>query len=331
MFNTSQTYFTSVLDFLERKGIASSSALQGIDFEQFIHYKKQQRVSLPYYSALLDYGKTTLNDPLFGFHLGCDIHSADYGVLGYLIESSENLACAIKHLLAFDKLVANIGIIDFEVAGPQAIIRWTPQAPCSEQVTLRNMAAWLTTAKQLLGNELSPTEVRLCYPFEPDSLLLLGEHLNCSVTSHCQFNEIVFPSNLLSLTFRSDNPQLHQTMTALSQQQLAQLNEHKSIKNEIIHLLSIKPNLQDCTLLQFSSLFNMSSRTLQRQLKREGCHFAKLLDKERKQRVIKQIDKMKLGELSSQLGFNEQSSFNRAFRRWFDCSPKVYLLATRQV
>jgi len=331
VLNTSQTYFASVLDFLAQQGIDSTQALDAIGFEDFPQYKKQQRVPLNYYSALLDYGKRILNDPLFGFHVGCDVHSADYGVLGYLIESSENLAMAIKHLLAFDQLVANIGRTDFSVNHQQASIRWTPHAQGSEQIVLRNMAAWLTTARQLLGDNLAPSRISLSHPFTVSQLRQLNQHLNCEVVANQPFNEISFPSQLLQHTFRSENPQLHQTMAAISQQELASINANQCAKSEIIDLLRLKPDLQDCTLLQFASVFNMSSRTLQRQLKRAGCRFAQLLDDERKQRTIKQLGSVSLGELSLQLGFNEQSSFNRAFRRWFNCSPRVYLSRSSRV
>ncbi len=325
MLNISQAYFASVLDFLEQQGISSDQALGAIEFDDFKHYKNQQRVALTYYSALLNYGKLTLNDPLFGFHVGCDVHSADYGVLGYLVESSENLAMAIKNLLAFDQLVANIGRTDFSINQQQATIRWTPHAQCSEQIVLRNMAAWLTTAKQLLGSDITPTQIKLCHSFSKAQSLQLTEYLNCEVLIAQSFNEIIFPSQLLTHAFRSENPQLQKTMAAISQQELASINTSKCIKSEISHLLKIKPELTDCSLLQFAGVFNMSSRTLQRQLKSADCQFAKLLDDERKQRTIKQLGTLTLGELSLQLGFNEQSSFNRAFKRWFNCSPRDYL------
>lgn len=325
MLTTSQAYFASVLDYLNKRGISSASALTAIGFDEYLDYKKHLRVTFEHYSAVLEYGKNTLNDPLFGFHLGCEIHSADYGVLGYLIESSENLAIAIRQLLIFDKLVANIGAIDFSIQNNQALIRWTPKAHCSEQVVLRNMAAWLTTAQQLLGPHYRPNIVTLSHHYHSDALALLQQALDCTVLVAQPDNTIAFPSELLNITFRSGNPQLHQTMEAMSQHELQALDNQHSIKHQIIHLLSVKPDLQDCTLIQFAGVFNMSPRTLQRYLKQEHCRFATLLDSERKQRALNQIDTLSCGELSAQLGFSEQSSFNRAFKRWTGHAPRDYL------
>jgi len=330
LLTTSQPYFTSALSFLERRGITSSQALAAINFTEFNAYKKQQRVPADHYCALLDYGKLVLNEPFFGLLLGNEVQNSDYGVLGYVVESSDNLATAIKHLQAFDQLVANIGRIEFHINQQNAMLRWTPKLPCSEQTVLRNMTTWLTTTKQLLGEELltqypTPNYVALTHPFSSDQQAQLSEALCCPVKVNQRFNEIVFPSALLSHTFRGDNPQLHQTMVEISQQELLTLETNLDIKSEIIQLLALKPDLQDCTLVQFASLFNVSPRTLQRQLKTHHCRFATLLDNERKQRAMRQLGNISLGELSLQLGFNEQSSFNRAFKRWFNCSPRAYL------
>jgi len=327
---TSQRYFSSALDFIEQCGITPLVVLQAIDFEEFSRYRKQQRVAAHYYCALLDYGKEALNDPLFGLRLGNDIHHYDYGVLGYLVESSENLAVAIQHLLAFDQLVANIGQTEFRIEQQRATLRWTPQVQCSEQVVLRNMATWLATTKQLLGEHMpeddqAPNHISFCHPFTTAQREEMIQQLGCQILVNQPFNEIVFPSELLSLTFRSENPQLHQTMVAISQQELSELHANHCLKDQIIALLQRKPDLQDCSLIQFANVFHMSPRTLQRQLKKTDCHFATLLDDERKQRTLKYIGQMRLGDLSLLLGFNEQSSFNRAFKRWFNCSPRVYL------
>jgi len=325
LFNTSLAYFSSVLDFLARQNVPSDQALRAIKFSEFSCYKKSQRVALSHYSALLDYGKHQLEDPLFGFHVGSDVQSADYGVLGYLIESSANLGEAIKHLLVFDKLVANIGVIEFSTTDEVATIRWTPQQNCSEQVILRNMAAWFTTAKQILGDQLAPTKVLFTYPYKVEQQQQLNKYLHCSVFVNSHFNQIEFPVEMLVVAFRSNNPPLHQSMTELSNQELASLNTTSSLRAEIAHLLNIKPDLQDCTLIQFAHLFNRSTRTLQRQLKNENCRFGELLDDERKTRTLNQLNKIKLIELSQQLDLIEQSSFNRAFKRWFGCSPSRYI------
>lgn len=322
---TSINYFSSVLAFLERQDIAPKQALDAIHFSEFTDYQEPQRVALSHYSDLLDYGKLTLDEPLFGCHLGADINNSDYGVLGFLIESCDNLGSAINDLLKFDRIVANIGNCVFSHNLEYASIAWTPHSPCSEQVVLRNMAAWFTTTTQLVGYTLSPNKISFTHTFTNDELQQLRQLFNCPVIGGQKVNKIDFPFEFLNLEFRSDNPQIHQALMALSQEQLSKLNDNDLAKNRVADLLSTKIDLNNCTLIRFASALHVSPRTLQRQLKAENHQFGELLDNERQRRVIALIGKVALGELSQQLGFNEQSSLNRAFKRWFNCTPKQYL------
>ena len=102
-------YFSSCLDYLETLSLDSQSVLLSINFNEYSNNKTHQlspRISLKSYNSLLEYAKNTLNDPLFGFRLGQQIRTADFGVLGYLIESSNNLASAISALLVYDSCLA---------------------------------------------------------------------------------------------------------------------------------------------------------------------------------------------------------------------------------
>lgn len=323
--STSISYFNGVLTYLEQQGITRDVALEAINFSDFERYVDPQRVTLSHYSALLEFGKNATNNPLFGCYLGADIHNADYGVLGFLIESCENLGSAINDLLKFDRIVANIGNCVFSHNLEQASIAWIPHSECSEQVVLRNMAAWFTTTTQLIGYTLAPTSVSFVYPFPQEQIKELRKLFNCPVYGSAATNKIEFPFEFLNLEFRNDNPQIHQALMALSQEQLSKLNDNDLAKNRVADLLSTKVDLNNCTLIRFAAALHVSPRTLQRQLKAENQQFGELLDSERQRRVIALIGKMPLGELSQQLGFNEQSSLNRAFKRWFNCTPKAYL------
>ena len=70
----------------------------------------------------------------------------------------------------------------------------------------------------------------------------------------------------------------------------------------------------------------MSARTLQRHLEAEGASFRRILDDTRKelaQRYFEQ-DNLSLAHVAYLLGFNDQSSFFRAARRWFGMTPQEY-------
>jgi len=72
----------------------------------------------------------------------------------------------------------------------------------------------------------------------------------------------------------------------------------------------------------------ISERTLQQRLRGEGCSFQQLLDDAREELAAKYIaqDGVALAEVAYLLGFEDQSSFFRAAKRWFGTTPPAHPL-----
>ncbi|TMO94557.1 AraC family transcriptional regulator [Pseudoalteromonas sp. S3260] len=321
-------YFCSCLDYLEAKGLASHAVLNAIEFNEYTNKQLQQlapRISLKSYNALLSYAQQALNDPLFGFELGKQIRTADFGVLGYLIESSTNLASAITALLNYDSLVANIGRAQFEQQQTLCKVTWLADPQCSPQAVLRNMTAWVSVVRQLLNPQLSPSCVYFSTHFSITEQQRLTDWFNCPVKAGASFNQIEFPSNYLTLPFKTDNSQINAMLKQMSEQQLSQFKSQQLLTEKINHILMAKYDLQDCSLIRTASALNMTPRTVQRHLKQENTNFAALLEQEQKRRLLTYIPHYPLSSIATMLGFNDQSSFNRAFKRWYQCSPRQFI------
>lgn len=326
MNTTSAIYFASVLHYLTQLGFCKQTCLQQIGFSQFASSVHGDRVSLMHYQAILELGKQYCDDPLFGFHLGQDIRTADYGVLGYLIESSRDLAAAIDSLLHYDTLVADIGTAKFSHNTEVATICWTPNQQCSEQVVLRNMTAWVAVVRHLLDPHLAPSCLHLEHSFTQQQLQQLSEWFGCDVKDGMTVNKIDFPHDYLQFKFSSDNPLMHHALVQLSQEQLVDIQAVQLVSQRVLSILMSKQDLQGVDQQRIANALNLTPRTLQRRLKNENCTFAQLRDQERKRRYELLVEGHSLGAIAAILGFNEQSSFNRAFKRWYGCAPKKFKL-----
>jgi len=223
-------YFSSSLDYLEVLGLDSQCVLSAINFNEYSDNQFKQlapRISLESYNALLDYAQNNLNEPLFGFKLGQQIRTADFGVLGYLIESSNNLASAILALLDYDRLVADIGRSEFTQQDSTAIIRWLPHPNCSSQVILRNMTAWVSVIRQLLNPQLSPSAISFTHAWPYSEEKSLANWFNCPIHTHAKSNQITFPISYLVLPFKTDNTQVHNALKQVTEQQLSRFKSQQ--------------------------------------------------------------------------------------------------------
>lgn len=70
----------------------------------------------------------------------------------------------------------------------------------------------------------------------------------------------------------------------------------------------------------------MHPRTLQRRLAEEGVRCQDIVDQERRRQAVRYLSepRLHLGQITGMLGFAEQSSLNRACRRWFGKTPRQF-------
>ena len=71
---------------------------------------------------------------------------------------------------------------------------------------------------------------------------------------------------------------------------------------------------------------NLSKRTLQRKLAHEDVSFTQLLDRYREEKAMSMLlHTPSIASVAYALGYEEQSSFNRAFKRWTGLTPSEWL------
>lgn len=78
-----------------------------------------------------------------------------------------------------------------------------------------------------------------------------------------------------------------------------------------------------CSLRAVSRHLYLHERTLQRRLHLAGLHFQDILEAARRERAEELLSEsgLSMAQIAAQLGYSKQSSFNRAYRRWFGTSP----------
>ena len=91
----------------------------------------------------------------------------------------------------------------------------------------------------------------------------------------------------------------------------------------VARLLAALPAPGDVDERRVAAALGLGLRTLQRRLAAEGSGFRALLDAARAQHAIVTLlhDTPRLAQLGADVGFHEQSSLCRAFRRWTGLAP----------
>ncbi len=159
--------------------------------------------------------------------------------------------------------------------------------------------------------------------------------LECDEPLHDSYREffdspIVFSQDRDALLLSADqlekkiehnDPQLHQYLSDFINDTLR--DRPMDLEQQVEQLISWLMPIQRCSLQEVANQLGLHKRTLQRRLAERSIIFEELLDGIRRKHAEGYLSEpdMPMTQIATLLGYREQSSFNRACRRWFGTTP----------
>ncbi|MCP3063607.1 AraC family transcriptional regulator [Myxococcus sp. K38C18041901] len=158
---------------------------------------------------------------------------------------------------------------------------------------------------------------------------LYEETLGAAVTTGAALAELVLEPGVLALGVRKADAEMEGYFRGVLENALPRSDEAPKLLVSV--QAAIRDHLQQGapTLSQVAQVMGLGERTLQRRLSEFGVGFQALLDDTRKtlaEGYLKQPE-LTLAEVAYLLGFVEQASFFRAFRRWYGVTPQAYRMS----
>ena len=139
-------------------------------------------------------------------------------------------------------------------------------------------------------------------------------------------NEMVLARAGLDVPLPTAYPRYNQRLCRVADQQLARLSRAQGLSAQVESLLEARMGQPDTRIESIASSLNLSARTLQRRLRREGVTFAGLRDLVRHRYACAALaeETCDMEQLALRLGFSDTANFYHAFRRWEGCAPGGY-------
>ncbi len=321
------TFLQSVFEVTQRAGIEQQRLVTAAGLEPSLLQDQSQRISGDAYCQLLDTAASLCHDNDLGLHVGEAIKPGHYGVLGYACMSSSTVAEMIQRMLRYQSLVSDIGINRITAEGDnlklQFICDVSPYPP--RHLVEEHLAGMVVFSRWLSSNQQSPNAVRFQHP-QPDNIQEHQRIFNCPLFFGQTESAVLFPASAISLQLPQADPALSQLMDSYAEQQLATLPEGDGLLKEAHQALAELLKGGEPTLERLADKLGLSARSLQRSLKDEGLTYLELLDRIRRQLALSYIRQghLSLTDIAFLLGFAEQSSFQRAFKRWTGETPGRY-------
>jgi AraC-like DNA-binding protein len=262
-------------------------------------------------------------DPLIGLRLGGWDRLERYDPIGLAALSSSTFRDAIERAARYKQITCPEEIRLAGRGGERRVqFRWLQARELVPNVLQDLCFAWIVQLGRLgTGQELRPRRVELMRA--PAHRQAFESHFGCAVRFEAEADSLVFDAADLDRPFRTQNGELLAMIAPQLDAELADRQAETSAaeraKAMVKRLLAgRRPDLRDV-----SRELGLSTRTLQRRLADAGLTFQQILEDARRELARHYLlhSERDLSETAYLLGYEDASSFFRAFQQWEGSSP----------
>lgn len=322
----------NIIFYSKSKGVAIDTILEAVELNQNDLDDPNLRVSMTTIEKVWITCIELTRDPLLGLHSGELVDFSSIGILGYLIETSQNAKAAILETIKYQKLIGEL--IRFSVTDSSTLtkIQATPtqifrknHSLASRQAIESSFSFLCCCVRKLSGTKVSPQIVSFQFA-NPQMIEEYERIFNCTIIFGEDISEIVFKKIDLEKPASGYNPELFQMMKDQANFLIAKLTDKESFENQVKKIILGMFDRTFPSVGLVASAMSMSKRTLQRKLEEDHTSFQVVLDQIRKDLAIKYLENnMNPTQIAYSLGFSDPSAFTKSFSRWTGIKPTNYI------
>ena len=268
-------------------------------------------------------------DPALPIDAGLSVPFGEFGVLDHLVASASRVGEMLHLLNLFFWLASTNLSLDF--SHEQGDWIWIDSDPSDPNRSV--IESWtLALILRRFGDHLpgfTVDEVRLsekAFDTRP-----VAERLRTPVRAGCDRTGFLLAPGVWNLPNRRADAALHATLRTVAERVEFREFEHRPLIYAIHTRLPEALQQGAFTADNLAAVLGLSRRTLQRRLSNSQLTFKALLDAYRRDAALQMLEggERTMAEIAYALGYAEQSSFNRAFRRWTGQAPSDWLASRR--
>ena len=308
----------------EAKGVMVSDILAEGGVPRSMLTAPETRLEVDRVLTLWNRLRERANDPALQLRAPTHLPFGSYGVIDYIVDASLTVGEAIHRFARFFRIVANNASVVADESGPEPFMGMATEGGGSApwMHVEYTFAAVVGRIRMHIRPGLSLSRVELAHPCPEDP----------SPYEEVFLAPVIFEAEVDRVYFTWEE---WESQTEHGDDYLVQLLErHATILAERLPgprggvvadaqqaILEALPN--NPTAPDIARTLHMSTRTFQRKLNGAGVTFSEVSEGVRAELAKEYLSDsgVPIAQVAFLLGFSEQSSFNRAFRRWTGLPP----------
>jgi AraC-like DNA-binding protein len=317
----------------EELGISLADVLRQAGLPQALFEQERIVVTTAQWFALLKALGTINDDPSLGLRLGSDVVIEQFNPLSLAAISARSFHEALTKMARYKRLFCSeeMSVIDQDGTWIIEAIWVAAREPAPPLLIDSMFASFIELGRRGTGRELYPERITLRR--EPQHRAMYEAHFHCPVEFGADHNRMVYSHQALLQPFRTYNPDLLALLEPQLETELHDSAARQTFAEQVKALLRSRLPGKQPTMQDVADELHISARTLQRRLAEDGVGFQQLLEAVRREMAQQYltVSSLDLNEIAYLLGYEEASSFHRAFHHWEGTSPGQWRAAQRVV
>jgi AraC-like DNA-binding protein len=301
------------------------------------------RISHARAAALWNRARDLSGDPLLSIRALEVVHALHVELLPdvteylmiQLVASSSDVREAFSRLARYYAIVDDGTRVTVE-SGPGRSVTlafgFPPEARDCRLLVEFSIGIWARVLRGALEDATIPLEVHLRAPAPATDVREVERTVGATLRYGAERDGISIDARQLRAQLRSARPALSEHLERRAIEAIARLSTGASLARKVRSALREGLRHGSPTAEQTAKQLRTSVRTLSRRLREEGTSHGALLDEVRAELAARYLGDPDLGgaDVASLLGFSDATTFHRAFRRWYGCTPAEFRARSAQ-
>jgi AraC-like DNA-binding protein len=313
------------LNYLDRKGIDAERALFGAELSRHQLSQDDIGVSVASQYRFLELAAIEANDQLLGLHVAAEMDMRAIGILFYLMGSSRTVSEALENFARYSQttneaLVAEISRLKDEVI---LTIRHVEELHEPHRQFFELVALWFLRAlRRETNRDFALLRITFTHTRNTDQTEV-HRLLRCPVNFGQAVDSWVLPQRAMDLPIVFGDSYLLQILAAYAKDLLAERHSITGLQSMVASQLANLLSSGESGAAAVARRLGMSTRSLTRQLSKEGTTFGEIRERLRQRLASRYLadDRLSVLQIAWLLGYSEPGAFCHAFKRWTGTSP----------
>lgn len=318
----------ALLDACARLGLDTAQILQAARLDPVTLQDPDARIPIEQVEALWQKAYELSKDPNLALHAIEVLPFGAYRVIDFLGSNAPTIGAALAKISDYFPLIHTAIRLPYAVGDRH--VTFAVEAPSRPSTITRPIAEYTLAAVFLRMRKATNEPFRLMrVEFSQPRPVDISEHeriFECPVRFDAATCQMVISRAVWDTPRTGINPALFSILDTHARMLLDQLPSPDDIAGRVREAIDSELRGGNPQLKSIAGRLAMSPRTLQRRLRDQGVPFNNVLDAMRFRAAKSYLAKgdVAAAEVAYLLGFAEQSSFNRAFKRWSGQTPTEY-------